>query len=205
MTHYAHGRWTDFVRGVAADQQAMAAHLDTGCRRCARRHAVAERLARLSEADSRHAPPAYALRGVKALFSLRRPEASRSPLRRALGLETVFDSALAPAAAGVRGAGGERRELILRSDNYELDLEIEPVPRSARTRVGGLLLEHPERPKVHAPVYLLTGDRVVANAFTGELGDFSLDGPSDGPLTLRLQIEGRRPFDLALTGQELSG
>lgn len=199
MTHYTPGKWVDYVRGVAADPQSMAAHLDTGCARCARRHAAAEHLARLAAAESRDAPPAYALRGVKAFFGLQQPQAKRPSLLQALRFETVFDSALAPAAAGVRRTAGERRELILRSEEYELDLEIEPIPRSDRTRVAGLLLEHSARPSVHVPIYLLADDRVVASAFTGELGDFSLDCPRDLPLTLRLQLEGRLPFDLALT------
>lgn len=191
MKHYDPSQWADFVRGLgsAIERANMHRHLETGCRRCARRLATFEQVAAVTRRDAAEPVPEHALRTVRAAFDLHRPAASTLT---EVVLETLFDSALAPAAGGVRSSGAGGRQLLLRSADYTLELQVER-PTEADIQVAGRVLGRPAEPVIEAPAFLLSGEEVTARAVTDETGGFSLRSRSRGGLELQVHPrEGQR-------------
>lgn len=188
MKHFKITEWTDYVRGLAdADRrQAMESHLASGCKRCAELADSLARVAEVGRSESRHQAPDYAVRSIKAFFSLQRPE-------RASGLATItlprsFDSALAPASAGTRNFGEQGRQLLFESEDFALDVRFERPGSESSGVIVGQLLKRPAEPVANAPAYLVSDGAIAASAFTGDFGGFRLDCPAEGTLDLWLIV-----------------
>ncbi len=197
--HFHRSRWADFSRGLTSGRQAaaMRAHLDAGCSRCASTLAAQRRVAVVAAADAWPAPPAAAVRSIKALFALARPE-HRSRLR-SVQLKPTFDGALVPAAAGTRAAVAPARRLLFESTRFALDLHVTPRPRSRLADICGQLLEQQTGSGVaEVPALLILGDRILWSGVTAELGEFELTAELTGSPELWLLADERHPISARL-------
>jgi hypothetical protein len=177
----------DFVRRVGRDDQlkAMKHHVES-CEKCAKvagtwRHVseVANRLPQLE-------PPEGAVRTVKALYSIHKPERTK-PSRSALA-DLLFDSLHAPLQAGVRSAATHApRQLLFGSGDYRVDLRIEPQDDADTVSLLGQIL-HTDSSRNLGPVdvALMQGRRVLAKSQTNQLGEFHLECDLAARLELRL-------------------
>ncbi len=172
------------MRGVTSDDDlaAMREHLATGCGRCRRAADSMRRLLELAEADAGDTPPAFAKRSVKALFSLQQPE-RRSRLAR-LSLRLGADSG--PVPAGVRAGQISGQPAHYESDEYSLDLRLDVPAGGGEAVLSGQLLRQRGEPVADTAAYLVSGGRVAAGCFTGDLGDFQIavDRPESPELWL---------------------
>src|SRR5689334_20065550 len=113
----------DFVEDrLAKDQQAFwNQHLDL-CKECTaeigRWHELETALRR---SHLKSAPEEFLKRAVRILSP---GPAGDLPVRRSVLASIIFDSFLQPALAGVRGASGTARQLIMRAEEFDIHIKI---------------------------------------------------------------------------------
>lgn len=200
MAKYDITQLSDLVRGVAdpVARKSMREYLDISPR--ARRQVdLLERVAAVARADQEMRIPDHALRIVKALGSLRRPEAQ--PSRGLLPFKIAFDSFLQPAAAGTRDIQARDRQLVVHADPYRVDLRLEQESEQSSVVVGQLLRDG-IHPMSDVPVLLLAGGRVVGRSTTSEFGEFQAEGLPRQPLKLCLLIESDKNLEVPLATPE---
>ncbi|MCG8460452.1 MAG: hypothetical protein MI919_29575 [Holophagales bacterium] len=211
MTKFDIRHWSDFVRGVADPEieAEMEQYLESGTKssnreRSLREVAALRRVMQLAETDRRLGPPARSVRWVKALGSLRRPEAAEESsvgsLDRML-LALRFDSWRA-AEAGVRdfGHGMQHRDREVRYEGNEflVDLRIESV--AGRVSIVGQLMRDPEEaePLAGVPVFFVAGERVLGSCLTGELGELQAEDLVPEVSEVRFVLEDGRNLEIRL-------
>lgn len=185
MSEHKPGQWADFVRGVADPETAdhMRKDLESGSESARRTVEALRRVAAVGRSDSDHPVPPDAVRIAKAAFST--PRAGAAPEVRRVPCALIFDSLLAPAAAGARGAQQSHRELTFEAQGYSVDLRLEHEIESpaegtppSMVVVGQLLEARGDAPQpvARAPVFMFSGERLIGKAVTGRLGEFQVEG-----------------------------
>ena len=174
--HFAAEDWADFARGVAECHDAMQAHLESGCRKCAELRTSFASVYEVADRDPQYEPPGWTLRVVKAAFDRATPMGAIA--RAAQAVKLLFDSQLAAAPAGVRNAvWGQPRRLVFAVGDVVLDLQVLPSPEpGAKVLIGQVTA--PERSGLCPPgmdVRLCNGYQVVAKGATNRLGEFQLE------------------------------
>ena len=178
MRHPDISDWTDYVRAIdgESDHASLQSHLDEGCGPCRTLVSVLEQVASTAEIDGAVAPPAGAIRSVKAFFHLQHPEAesrwSELLLRRA------FDSAIAPAMAS-RASSQTTRQMLFESDDYTLELSLDYTPGEVDAVLRGQLLEAQGEPRSYTPVFLVGDGEVIGRTISEQHGTFEMSGPVD--------------------------
>jgi hypothetical protein len=187
--HFSDEDWADFTRGVADSHRraAMQRHLEEGCQRCAGLHDSLAAVQAAAAADRRYEPPAGTVRRAKALYEFR---GQVSPFARALEtVKLLFDSQVAPLAAGVRSSPGGPRKLLFASGDLVIDLQIAPGHQPRHTEIIGQISAPPHLAgrKASQPIVLRRGGLSVADATTNKRGEFQIEfaGPFE-ELTLTL-------------------
>jgi hypothetical protein len=178
--HFSIERWADFVRHVADDADMMQVHLETGCRKCAELHATFASICDLASRDTRHEPPASAMRLAKTIFDGAKPSGALARVSRAVKL--LFDSQLMAAPAGVRSSQGPPRRLVFAAGDLIVDLQVASSlgPRG-KVMVGQLTMPVQVRRGVQGiTVQLHTGAEVLAKGATNTLGEFHLEFEDPG-------------------------
>jgi hypothetical protein len=194
--HFAAEQWADFVRNVAADEQArqMQGHLASLCQSCTEAHALWSSVREAAAADRAIEVPESSVRVVKAMFAIQRPTSRLAQAFEAVSV--LFDSDLAPAAAGVRsGWTGRGRKVLYNMGDFLVDLQIEPSRDRRRTLVIGQVLcgKGSAASVDRVPVILLRDLAVIGKSLTNQSGEFQMefDGPSGNmSVALGLQEEG---------------
>ncbi len=189
MNHFDETQWVDFVRGVKprAMRTAMTVHLQTGCPRCQHIERVLRNIAAAAKAEPGYQPPERAVRNVRAIYALQRPE-KFSSFRRVVG-RLLYDSFREPLPAGLRSRQFLARQVLYQAENYSLDLRLEHQ-RGGRvvTLVGQIADQRePNRPLQNLPVFLLSGKDLVAHAFSNDYGEFQLEYEPRRSLRLLIQ------------------
>jgi hypothetical protein len=185
VKHFDETAWADFARNVVtpATRMTMQQHLDDGCKPCAATLKTWQRVHAIAKGESVFMPPADVVRVVKSQFAAVAPEKSR-------GLRLLFDSALAPLAAGVRGSVAAR-QFLYETDEYYIDLRIEPQRQAsqhqaAHAAVVGQVLHRAgkERGAQGLAVLLQEGSRQIAETSTNQFGEFQLEFDSAKNLSI---------------------
>jgi len=186
MTHYKEDQWVDYVRGLADSRSRieLEEHLESGCSECRDTMERFESVARVAARDLEHQPPPYALRFVRAYFSLQQTQ-SQSSLARFLKLRLAFDSFAEPAGVGTRGLDSSSRQLVYYGNDYALTLRME---FDAEVSLGGELLHCDKGPVSNVPALLMSGHTVLSYSLSGELGDFHMTCRHEDPLRLRMLV-----------------
>ena len=197
MKHPRKSEWTDYVRAVAddGDRTAMQKHVEDGCRVCSSLVATLERLVTTAEIDGAIAPPAGALRSVKAFFTVQSGGAAGRWTE--LVLRRAFDSNLAPAADS-RASSHDVRQLLFESDEYTLELSLDQTPGEVDAVLRGQLLEARGEPRSHTPVFLVGGGQVIGRAISQQHGTFEMAGRLDQPCELWVFPDDRNRIRLRL-------
>ena len=195
--HFSDEAWADFVRNVPDSHRraAMQRHLDEGCRRCADLHDSLKAVQAAAVADGRYEPPAGTVRQAKALYEAVRPV---SAFVRALEtVKLLFDSQVAPLAAGVRSSQGGPRKLLFACGDLVIDLQISPSRNPQHWEIIGEITasSHFTGRKASQPVVLRSRGLTIADATTNKRGEFQLefDRPAE-ELTLTLGVDRHTTF-----------
>jgi len=176
MNHFEISHWADYVRGSAspAERSAMKTHLASRCIKCRRVEKTLRRFAAAASAEGEYQVPPHVLQGVRAIYSLQRPE-KVSIFERIVG-RLVYDSFREPHPAGVRSRQQLARQVLYRAASYSLYLRLEYQRGGGVTLVGQLAdIREPLRPLGNLPVFLLSGQELVAHAFSNHSGEFQME------------------------------
>jgi hypothetical protein len=188
MKHYTAEQWSDFARGIVAGKNkvAMQHHLD-GCKQCSEEASLWVRVASVAKREEAPEPPAHLVRTAKALMGM---ESLHAPAQPAVA-KLLFDSMLAPAAAGVRSAAGTGpRQLLFGVGDHRIDLRMEPKIDADKVAIIGQVLDsaHPDQVFSKIPVSLHLGKKMLACAETNGIGEFELECDLLGRLELRATL-----------------
>lgn len=179
----------DFARNIgSADRLTAIQQHVVACRKCAKQAETWQRVAQTANRLGVSEPPESAVRIAKALYSARQPRQAKGV--RAFVAELLFDSALAPAQAGVRSLTANPRQLLFGSGDYRVDLRIEPQDDADKVALLGQILnaKNPGRDLGRVAVSLSEGNRVLAESQTNRLGEFQLQCDLKPNLLLRVML-----------------
>jgi hypothetical protein len=199
MKHFSTEEWIDFVNDAIADsaKQQMHSHLAT-CRQCKRAVSLWQKVRATAASAGIYEPPQPAVHLAKAAFASaqfgRRRENSRS------FVEVLFDSFQQPLTAGARSSVSGIRQMLYRSEPYQVDLQIEAKPGANKLIVTGQLLDlrNPDRPGRDVPVMISNLRGHVVQTVTNEFGEFREEIRSSGDLELKLLGEDEKVVIISL-------
>ncbi len=203
MKHFKTEEWIDFVNRAASSrkQGEMRKHLESGCKRCAKTVALWQRVKESSSAEMHYQPPAETVRVVKAAYAASDLAGGR---RKGLGVvELLFDTFLHPLAAGARTSGFGTRQMLYRSDPYQIDLQIEARADGRRLAVTGQLLDvsrlsHPGTLGRDVPVKVSNRRGHAVHLVTNEFGEFCGEIENTGDLELSISGRDGKPIVISL-------
>jgi len=200
MKHFATEEWIDFVNETMPNtkREEMLSHLNEGCPRCVKQAGMWQRVQRAAAGEKSYQPPEGSLRIAKATFAASRL-AARSGKKRNI-VELLFDSFQSAAPEGARSAGSGTRQILYRAEPYQIDLQIEGTPHSARLVVTGQLLDlsHAETVARRVPLLLSNARGNTVRMVTNEFGEFAGVIEDSGNLELSFVGKNYRPVVIAL-------
>jgi hypothetical protein len=202
MKHYTAEQWADFARGLVAghSKSMMKKHLDSGCQRCAGEISLWQSVAQTAKRQEAIDPPAGVVRNAKALMGLQKLHAPAKPTAAKL----LFDSMLAPAAAGARSAGTSwPRQLLFGVGDHRIDLRMEPRIDAEKVAIVGQVLDsaNPDKMFSKIPVSLHFGEKLLAYSETNGFGEFELECDLIGRLELRATLPHGQLISVSLIEQ----
>ena len=174
MDHFSIYEWADFARQVSSSEHQrtlMQEHLDAGCSKCLKHLDLWRTIVNFGIRELKNEPPAWAVRGVNAGFGLRKSV----PKKNRLDIATLlFDSALQPSVAGVRGTAAVARQLLYKSGTVCIDMRMQPKPGSDSVVLVGQVLDSakPDRGIGGIPVSLISQGEKVSHGKTNDIGEF---------------------------------
>lgn len=195
-------QWTDYVRGLADDDDAehMQAAVRGGSEDAHRNIDILRQMAEVIELDNAQPVPEHAVRLAKAIGSLQRPdtvthsEGLLSKVLRYLPLDITFDSVLEPAAVGTRSLQSHDRQVSFEAAGYCVDLRIER-DHEFTVVVGQVLQEEVDGsgddlvPVSSLSVVSIHDGRIVQSTLTGELGEFQSERLPNDDLKLCFLVD----------------
>ena len=197
--HYEPAAWVDFVRALV-DQKThkeMQAHLDSGCQQCGNFAGFFSDIVRRAAVDSACHIPDYAIRNIRSVYALQRPEEVQLLPRTVARL--VYDSFREPLLAGVRSQQQAAHQLMYVAGAYAVDLRMEQEPGSPHVRLIGQIANQDRAAGVpDVPVFLLSQNSVLCRTSTNHFGEFAmLYAPSNG-LRIFAPIPGENHIEVRL-------
>jgi hypothetical protein len=174
---------------TARDAQLIAAHLATGCQKCADDLQWYERVRRVASHDDRLAPPPWVLKRALKLFDRERGQGEAVGNLGRMVASLIFDSLSQPAVAGARSAEIYDRQLLYRAGHYSIDLQI-AISDQSRAELNGQVLRENEsgfESVAALPLDLIgKGERLHSTA-TNEVGEFSIKSLNVGDYDLLIE------------------
>jgi hypothetical protein len=206
MRHYSLDKWVDFARNVIREDEKgkMQSHLNAGCAECLRELSMWQRLHQVAQRESAYEPVEGAVRTVNAIFANQRSHRTRGGESGIAAL--LFDSFRSPQPTGVRSAAGSAsRQLLYGTDNYRIDVRIEPQMDKERAVLIGQVLNSadPDEHLAEVPVTLLKGKKILAECVTSKFGEFQMDCDLEGGFRLMVMLPGQREVSLPLIEPKL--
>lgn len=180
----------DYCEGLltSRDAQLVAAHLETGCEKCAVNRQWYERVRAIAARDDTVAPPPWVLMRALKLFGRERAQDEAvDSFGRTVAL-LIFDSLSQPALAEVRSAEVSNRQLLYRAGQYSIDLQI-ALDRSIGELTGQVLRESESGfdSVTELPVDLFSGGEKLHSTVTNEVGKFTIKTVSVGEYDLLIE------------------
>jgi hypothetical protein len=104
--------------------------------------------------------------------------------------QLLFDSLASPQLQGMRSAGPSFRQLLYGTDDYRVDLQIEPQENSEKMALVGQILNarFPGETVSAAPVTVVKGQKVRALSATNRFGEFRVECEVERGLQLRVKL-----------------
>ena len=145
----------------------------------------------LANREKSFEPPAWAVRTVIAGFGARMAASPRGTLELA---KLLFDSALQPATAGVRGTASIARQLLYKSGSVCIDMRMQPKPGSDSMVLIGQLMDSttPDQGMSGVSVSLLCKGDTVLQGKTNDVGEFDFGLTAQSQLQLVFGIGDKR-------------
>jgi hypothetical protein len=182
LKHFSEEAWADLVRDVTAPamRTMMQQHINDGCGKCETALQVWQAVLSIARSESDFAPPHDVVRVSKSQFAATVSGAKH-------GLRLLFDSNLQPITAGVRGSVSAR-QFLYETDDYYIDLRLEPRRDSDSTCVVGQVLNRTgsERAAQNVPVRVHSGTLPLAETVTNQFGEFQLEFEAGNNLCLSI-------------------
>jgi hypothetical protein len=192
VKHFSEAQWADFARNLIAPKEKidMQQHIQGGCQKCEETMQVWRSVIAVAEQEAAFMPPADILRVVKSQFAAVAIKASR-------GFRMLFDSALQPITAGIRGSVSAR-QFLYETDDYYIDLRLEPMREADRACLIGQILTRQGMDRVAAgvAVRIQNGNVSVAETIANRFGEFQLE--FDGAAGLHISIGGNEDNEIVL-------
>jgi hypothetical protein len=189
MRHFRLEEWVDFARDIIdkGRRSAMQNHLESGCKECAKVLNLWQRVYEIGQRNSIHEPPASAVQSIKGLYVI---HGGRARPKKTAVARLLFDSFAAPQTAGIRSAAASTRQLLYGTDEYRVDLRIEPQYDTEKVALIGQILnsQNPAEGVNAAPVVLLKKRVVRAFSVTNRFGEFHILCELERGLHLRFKL-----------------
>ncbi len=200
MKHFSEATWSDFARNLVAPgtKMTMQQHIDDGCTKCANILNTWQIVHSVAQKESALTPPSDVVRVVKSQFVAVAPEKS-------LGFRLLFDSALAPVPAGMRGSVAAR-QFLYETDEYYIDLRVEALRVEPHREVhqaalvGQVLNRRGKRAAQGLAVLLQDGKRPIAETSTNQFGEFQLEFDATNSLSISVKRDKSEAIVLPLYG-----
>jgi anti-sigma factor RsiW len=179
-SHLSFERLVDLVEGrlSPAEQDQALDHL-AACARCAAEKTWLEQVIGLMRSDtSEDAPPAVITRARRLFQSRTAPTPTE---RRRISALLQFDSLQRPLALGVRSGQPAARQLLLKAENFDLDVRITPI--RAAWQVSGQILGLETSGQVE-----LQSETTTVRAELNNLGEFTLPPVPAGSYNFLLRL-----------------
>jgi len=199
--HFEFFQWLDFVSeaGPAETVRRMAAHLETGCRRCRELERLARELVEVEAAPATvPGVPDHVLWAACALIGSRSPETPSLPR---LPVRLVRDAARAPKAAGSRGGlGADSWQGFYEREDLAVHVRLEHDVRARSVLVVGQVVDRRDPPVSMAelPASLLDGDELLDRTSTNNFGEFEMQYDDRRCPELRIGIRDRGLIEIRL-------
>jgi len=207
MSHFTDELWVDFVRHTASssDSASMQSHLDQGCDRCRKAHALWTKVAAVAQRDAQTEVPPELLHLVKTRFTLDRPATVSTGVAHVAQL--MFDSLMQPAAAGFRSPSASCRQLMYQTGSCCVDVRMESLPEKSKISLVGQIQDNLSTDSMAAlPVSLVEGKRTVVATETNSLGEFHMEFERANKLSLSIGLRNKTlVMPLPGTPQESKG
>lgn len=182
MKHLSEEALADFARNAATANArlAMDRHIQDGCRKCESALQVWQGVLSIARAENGITPPADIVRVVKSQFASGVAATKQ-------GVRILFDSNFQPVAAGARGPVAAR-QLLYETDDYYIDLRLEPSRTSKSACLVGQVMNRTGggRSPKELKVSLRKGLHPVIETTTNKFGEFQLEFEADHSLHLLL-------------------
>lgn len=192
MKHFSEAQWADFARNVISETEKMnmQQHIQGGCQKCEETLEVWRSVLAIAERESGLTPSGDLVRVVKSQFAAVVARASR-------GFRVLFDSALQPITAGIRGSVSAR-QFLYETDDYYIDLRVEPRRDADRACLVGQILTRKglDRGAAGVSVRIKKGNQSLAETMANRFGEFQLE--FDGSSDLHISIAGNEGNEIVL-------
>jgi hypothetical protein len=176
---------------VGVTSEAFAAHLATGCAKCAADSAWYKSVRAIAARDdSTDAPPWVLKRAVK-LFETQLTSGKIVASFGRLVASLVFDSLARPALAGARAVSTTDRQLLYQANHYSIDLQFAALNES-HTELSGQILREGEfkfESVSGLELNLLCEGRTVLSTMTNKFGEFSIAALERGKYDLQIETD----------------
>jgi hypothetical protein len=176
----------DFIEDRLPDDQKAfwSLHLDL-CKECT---AEISRWRELETALRRSHLKSAPEESVKRAFRIISPRpAENHPVRRSALASIIFDSFLQPALAGVRGATGAARQLVMRAEEFDIHIKIWGEPEH-RQMLGQVLCRGVAGFVQSANLHLVQHGERLETATADETGAFRFTDLPEGDLSLQIDL-----------------
>jgi len=180
-------------RLAATEASMIEQHLAAGCASCESIGEWYRRVKAIAARDDSVEPPGWVLkRAIKAFMSHRDSYAADVPGQMAAVL--VFDSLYRPEIAGVRSTDVADRQLLYSAGGYSVDLQVAWSGGSLVNLIGQILKEGEQgfESVFGLPLQLVRGGANAASTITDAVGEFRIDGITQGEYDLYFEGRGRR-------------
>lgn len=181
----------DYLDGQLASELAVevAAHIATGCSRCATDCAWYERVKMVAVTDDTAEPPPWVLKRAVKVFETARSRTSVKDVLSRLAAVLIFDSRNRPQLSGVRLTEAADRQLLYRAGDYTVDLQIASIDEN-RSRLSGQALKEGEfkfESVAGLKVFLVREEEAIESAVANNFGEFTFSDVADGQYDLRIE------------------
>lgn len=173
----------------------MQKHLDDGCKKCLATVQTWSHVLTVAEREQSLTPPDDVVRVVRGFAPM---QAVKS------GVRLVFDSNLQPSAAGFRGSISAR-QLLYQTDDYYVDLHLEPRRESERACLVGQVMNRTGKDTLArgVSVRLKAGNLPLGETTANQYGEFQFEFDTATNLCISIVRDRDTEIVLPLSGAEV--
>jgi hypothetical protein len=174
---------------VGTTSEAFAAHMATGCAKCAIDSAWYESIKAIAASDDTTDAPQWVLKRAVKLFETQITSGKIAASAGRFIASLVFDSLARPAPAGARTVATTDRQLLYQANHYSIDLQFAALDER-RTELSGQILREGEfkfESVSGLKLNLLREGRTVLSTITNKFGEFSIAALEQGEYDLKIE------------------